>query len=106
MRRRIAWMVGLVVVIGVLVASAIAAYNWTQTRFFVGADEDTVVVYRGIQQNIGPISLSTVYEDTGIEVADLPSYQQALLQETLSAGSLEDAMAIVDRLRAAAEGSG
>jgi protein phosphatase len=30
------------------------------------ADENSVVIYRGIQQDLGPISLSTPYEDTGI----------------------------------------
>ena len=74
------------------------AYQWTQTRFFVGADDDTVVIYRGIQQNIGPISLSTPYEDTGILLADLSNFKRATVEGTISARSLADARAIVNAL--------
>ena len=65
-RRRIGWIVGLVIVLALIAAALFAGYHWTQTRYFVGADEDTVVIFRGIQQNIGPIPLSTPYEDTEI----------------------------------------
>ena len=73
-RRRVGWIVGLVLVLALIAAGLLVAYNWTQTRYFVGADEDTVVIYQGIQQNIGPIALSTPYEDTEIPLADLPSF--------------------------------
>lgn len=105
-RRRVGWIIGLLLVLALLATALFTAYNWTQTRFFVGADDDTVVIFRGIQQNLGPISLSTVYEDTGIPLDDLSSFEQQAVEETISAGSLEDAMAVVERLRAGAEGSG
>jgi len=103
-RRRIAWIIGLVLVLALLAAAVLAAYNWTQTLFYVGADDDTVVVYRGIQQNIGPISLSTAHDDTGILLDDLPQFQRSTVEETISARSLADAEAIVERLRETAEG--
>ncbi|MFT4229044.1 MAG: protein phosphatase 2C domain-containing protein [Microbacterium sp.] len=98
-RRSIAWIVGLVVVIALLLAGLFGAYNWTQTRFFVGVDDDTVVVFRGIQQSLGPISLSTVYEDTGIPLDDLTLFQRQSVEETISADSLDEALEIVERLR-------
>ena len=98
-RRRLWWIVGLVVVIAALIAGLAAAYSWTQTRYFVGSDENSVVIYRGIQQDLGPISLSTPYEDTGILLADLPFYQRLAVQQTISARSLADAQEIVDTLR-------
>jgi serine/threonine protein phosphatase PrpC len=97
-RRRIWWIVGLVVVIGALVAAALGAYGWTQTRYFVGSDEDSVVIFRGIQQDLGPIPLSSPYKDTGILLADLPFYQRLAVQQTISARSLADAETIVDTL--------
>ena len=81
----------------------IAAYNWTQTRYFVGAGESTVVVFRGIQQDIGPISLSTPFEVTDILLADLPAFDRESVETTLSARSLADAQAIVERLQTSAE---
>ena len=98
-RRRITWIAGFVIVIALIVGGLIAAYNWTQTRFYVGADLDTVVVFQGIQQNLGPIPLSSIYEDTGIPLDDLTYFQRLAVEETISAGSLDEAREIVDRLR-------
>ncbi|OJU47306.1 MAG: protein phosphatase [Microbacterium sp. 69-7] len=103
-RRRIWWVVGLIAILAALSAAALGAYGWTQTRYFVGADADTVVIYRGIQQDIGPISLSSVYEDTGIVLNDLPFYQRLAVTSTISARSLSDAEQIVDTLRTTLEG--
>ena len=105
-RRRVGWIIGLLLVLALIGVGLVTAYNWTQTRFFIGADTDTVVIYRGIQQNIGPITLSTVYEDTGVPLDELSSFELQAVQETISAGSLDDARAIVERLRTTAEGSG
>ena len=97
-RRRLAWIAGFVIVLAMIGVALFGAYQWTQTRFFVGADDDTVVIYRGIQQNIGPISLSTPYEDTGILLADLSNFKRATVEGTISARSLADARAIVNAL--------
>ncbi len=83
-----------------------AGYNWTQTRYYVGADDDSVVIYRGIQQSIGPFSLSSVYEDTNIVLADLTDFDRQTVEATISARSLSDAEQIVKRLRPAQEASG
>lgn len=79
------------------------AYSWTQSRYFVGADDDSVVIYRGIQQDLGPIPLSSVHEDTGILLSDLPFYQRLAVTSTISARSLADAEAIVETLRETVE---
>lgn len=102
-RRRAFWIGGLVLMLIGLIGIGTAAYNWTQTRYYIGADEDSVVIYRGVQQNIGPIQLSTPVEDTAILLADLPPYQRASVERTITARSLPDAMAIVERLRAGSE---
>jgi hypothetical protein len=91
------------VVVVVLAIGTLLAYNWTQTRFFVGADENTVVIFKGIQQDLGPIPLSSEYEDTGILLDDLPSFSRQTVESTISAGSLAEAQEIVDRLRRTAE---
>ncbi|QTV80374.1 PP2C family protein-serine/threonine phosphatase [Microbacterium sp. NIBRBAC000506063] len=102
-RRRIGWFAGLVLVLGLFAGALWSAYNWTQTRYFIGADEDTVVIFQGIQQNIGPWSLSEVHEDTGILMDDLPYFTRTQVERTITAASLEDAEAIAERLRVTAE---
>ncbi len=101
--RRIWWVVALVGVLLALVVGLVGAYSWTQTRYFVGADADTVVVYRGIQQSIGPFSLSEPYADTGIDLDDLPAFVRDSVEQTISAGSLTDAQRIVAQLRETSE---
>jgi len=102
-RRRLGWIAGMLVVLIMLGVAAFAAYSWTQTRYFIGADEDSVVIFQGVQQNIGPITLSTPIRDTDILLADLPPYQRASVERTITARSLADAEAIVVRLQAGAE---
>ncbi|MFT4214420.1 MAG: protein phosphatase 2C domain-containing protein [Microbacterium sp.] len=104
-RRRVWWIVGLAAILAIIAGSLFAAYNWTQSRYFIGADDDSVVIFRGIQQDLGPLSLSSVYQDTDILLADLPLYQRLAVRDTISARSLADAEALVDTLRESAEDS-
>ncbi|QKJ17977.1 PP2C family protein-serine/threonine phosphatase [Microbacterium hominis] len=103
-RRRWGWIAGVLLVLVAFAIVAFVAYQWTQTRYFVGADEDTVVIFQGIQQDIGPISLSTEYEETDIRLDDLSPFTRATVERTISASSLEEAQSIVDRLRAVSGG--
>jgi protein phosphatase len=105
-RRRLGWLAALILVLVGIGATLFAGYTWTQTRYYVGADTDSVVIYRGVQQSIGPISLSSVYEDTGIELSGLSDFDRQTVQTTVSAGSLADAEQIVDRLRPKPEATG
>ncbi len=85
-------------VIAALAWAAVASYQWTQTKYFVGEDDGMVVIYRGVQQNVGPFALSTPYEDTGIALEDLPLFLQQSVEDTLPADSLDEARTIVKRL--------
>ncbi len=98
-RRRLTWLVGSIAIALAIALTLLLGYAWTQTRYFVGADEDTVVIYQGIQQDIGPISLSTEHNDTGIPISLLSTYDRQQIDRTISASSLEEAQEIVSRLR-------
>ena len=97
-RRRITWLVGLVLVVLAIIIGAFTAYQYSQSRYFVGVDNGNVAIYRGVQESIGPISLSTVYRTTSVELDSLPSYQQDRLEDTINASDLSDAERIVDTL--------
>lgn len=98
-RRRRWWITGFVVVLAILATAAFAGYQWTQTRYFVGVEDGNVVIFRGIQQDLGPLPMSSVYLDTQISVDDLPAYQRMVVQATTPARSLEDAERVVQNLR-------
>ncbi len=98
--RRMAWLIGAVVVVVVIIAGLIVGYRITQTHYFVGSDGQTVAIYRGIQQDIGPVSLHSVYQQTSIRLSDLPAYTRQTVTATISAADLADAKSIISRLSA------
>ncbi|MDQ1555703.1 MAG: family protein phosphatase, partial [Actinomycetota bacterium] len=62
-----------------------------------------VAIFRGVQQNLGPIHLSSVYQTTAIDVSKLDAFTQKTVQASLSAVDLAQAEDIVDRLADAAK---
>lgn len=90
--------VGFVAVLAIVAASW-AAYAWTQTQYFVGATNGHVTIFNGVSQSLGPISLSHVYRETGVEVSSLPDYSQQLVAQTVPASTLSDAEQIISDLQ-------
>ena len=97
-RRRLLWTLGLLAVVAVLLGGVALGYQWTQSRYFVGTDGSTVIIYRGVQQNIGSFALHSVAENTEIPMTALDGLERRQIERTLSAGSLEEARDIVARL--------
>lgn len=96
--RRLLWALGMLAVLAVLLGGITLGYQWTQTRYFVGTDGETVIIYRGVQQNIGPFSLSSVAEPTDIPLSALDGLERRQIERSLGASSLKDARDIVARL--------
>jgi protein phosphatase len=96
--RRIVWLVGASLVVIGLVVALVAGYRWTQSRYYVGSNGQTVAIYRGIQQNLGPISLHSVYQETSVKLSDLPEYTRQTVKDTINANDLQDAEDIIERL--------
>lgn len=101
-RRRILWGVGVGLAAAAIVLAGWLGYRWTQMHYYVGVSDGNVAIFRGVQQSIGPISLSHVHQTTAISVDELPLYQRDAVESTISADSLRDAQRIVDRLSASA----
>lgn len=97
-RRRLFWALGLIAVVAVLFSGILLGYQWTQTRYFVGTDGQSVIIYRGVQQDIGSFSLYSVAEDTDIPMSALGGLERRQVERTLGAASLEEARDIVTRL--------
>ena len=97
-RRRFVWSFWIVLLVAAIVAVFVLGYQWTQTRYYVGESNGRVAIYQGIQQDLGPISLHEVHTETTIDVADLRTYDQQRVEQTISAGSFSEANRIVQRL--------
>ena len=67
-----------------------AAYNYTQTRFYIAEESGYVTIYQGIRESFGPLRFSHVYQRTEVLVSDLNEYQQQLVSRSISGDSFED----------------
>jgi serine/threonine protein phosphatase PrpC len=99
-RRRLSWAAGIVVLALALALALVGAYAWTQTRYYLGSDEDTVVIFQGVQQNVGPISLSREYQDTGIPLSLLNVYDRQRIEQTVGPEGLDEIRETVERIKA------
>jgi len=97
-RRRIIWLVGIILIVAAIVTALVAAYEWTQSRYYVGEDGGNVAIYKGVQQDLGPITLSGVYRQTDIALSDLSSFSRRSIEATITADDLADAERIVSQL--------
>src|SRR5690606_10004192 len=97
-RHKVSWLIAIILMIGAITIALILGYRWTQTHYFIGAYGDTVAIYQGVQQDLGPIKLSSVYQQTSISLESLPQYTRSSVIETLNANSLDHAREILDRI--------
>ena len=97
-RRRISLIVVILLVIAALFGAGAVGYQYTQQQYYVGVNGSSVAIFRGVQQNIGPFSLHSVYRDTTLELDDLTTFNRKRIEETISASSLADAERIINQL--------
>ena len=83
----------------VVVAGLWGAYAWTQTQYYVSSDTQHVVIYKGVPQTLGPISLHSVAEVSDLSVSALKPFEKARIDSGLRTDSLTAARTIVDSLR-------
>ena len=79
----------LLVLVAVIIGGGYIAWRWTQDQYYVAADsKGQVVIYRGINQRIAGISLSSPYQQTAIPLAQVPSNYQQTVKTAYATGSL------------------
>lgn len=97
--RSLTWILMVVILIAVIAAAALLAYNWTQTQFYVGVYEDHVAIFQGVQAKLGSFDLSHLHSITDVRVDQLTDYQRMQVSSTISTGTLDSAEQLVGRLR-------
>jgi len=91
----------LILLVVVVVGGGYAAWRYTQSQYYVGTDGNQVIIYRGVNQKVLGMSLSGVYQRTGIALAQVPSNDKAQVRSTVPATSLADARRTVGSIRQA-----
>ena len=72
-------------------ASVWGIYSYTQSRYYLGVQDGKIAIYQGIKESFAGFGFSHLYQQSTVEVATLPDFQQELLSRTISADSLADA---------------
>lgn len=94
-------------VLALLAGGGWLGYRWTQSQYFLAPEGEVVAIYRGIPQEVGPLSLSEVHSRTDLRLEELPGYARDRLEATITVSSLaqaEDRVAeLRDEVRAAEE---
>jgi PPM family protein phosphatase len=89
----------LVILVLVVVGGVYAAWRYTQGQYYVGTDGSQVIIYRGINERVLGMSLSSVYQRTGIRLAQVPANDLPQVRNTITADSLADAQKTVSNIR-------
>ena len=83
----------------VIVGGGYAAWRYTQGQYYVGTDGSQVIIYRGVNQKVLGMSLSGVYQKTGIPLDKVPANDKTAIQNTTPVSSLADARKTVANIR-------
>ena len=104
--RRFRWLRRLAVVAvvaGLVWGGARVAEDWLLTQYYVGELSGQVAIFRGVSQEIGPITLSRAHEPVdGLPVGALPDVYREQVSNTITADNYTEARGIVENLRGAA----
>ncbi|MFC5369306.1 protein phosphatase 2C domain-containing protein [Arcanobacterium bovis] len=92
---RLAVVMGIFAVIGIALT---AAYAWTQSQYYVAPAGENIGIYKGIPQDIGPISLHSLEERTDVRIKDLTEVVQHRLETPITRSSLSEARELVATL--------
>jgi serine/threonine protein phosphatase PrpC len=89
----------LVVLLLLIAGGGYAAWRYTQSQYYVGASGGQVAIFRGVNEQVAGMSLSSVYTRTGIPMSGVPASDVRQIQATITASGLADARRIVLNIR-------
>jgi protein phosphatase len=85
----------LILLFAVVAGGGFAAWRYTQSQYYVAASGGKVVIFRGINQKVAGLSLSSVFQRTDIPLTAVPQTDRARIAATIPANSLADARTII-----------
>jgi protein phosphatase len=96
--RRLRQIATYLLIVAVALYGLFLAYEYTQTRYFVGTSDGVVVIYKGIKEELGPFKFSSVYEVSNITLDSLTDFQREALERSIAAETIEEARRVLDQL--------
>jgi PPM family protein phosphatase len=74
-------------------------WRYNQSQYYVGVQDGYVAIFRGTNQSVAGINLSTLVQTSTLPVGQLRSSDQAGLTQTISQDSVSDAQQLIDQLQ-------
>jgi serine/threonine protein phosphatase PrpC len=92
----------LVLLVLVVGGGLIGGWEYVQGQYYIGEHNGNVAIFRGVDQDVAGISLSSLIQDyPSLPVATLVSADQAQIAQTISYGSQQAAQTVVSQLQQA-----
>ncbi len=101
--RRFVWLkriLATLVVVGLVWIGVAWAWSWTQDQYYVGEQDGSVTIFRGINSEVGGLSLSSAYETSDVSLDRLSEIEADRVREGIAYDNLADAEAKVQDLAA------
>lgn len=89
----------LVLFIVAAIGGSVAAYNWSQQQYYVGAYEGNVTIFQGVPLYVFALELSHPTVISEVKLADLPRFQRSKVADNVSFDTSEAAHDLVNDLR-------
>ena len=99
--RRFVWAKRLCVValvVGVAWIGVAWLWSWSQQQYYIGEQDGTVVIFRGINASVAGLDLSEPYQTTDVQVDRLSDFDAGKVRSGIETSDLQDAQATVDNL--------
>jgi PPM family protein phosphatase len=100
--RRFRWLRRIVVLALLLALLGFAgklAYDWTQDQYYVADSGEGVAIYQGIHADVPLVTLSSLHEESGLTLSELPAYWRNRVENGIDATGLANAHNIVRELQ-------
>jgi PPM family protein phosphatase len=99
-RRRWPIVTGALVLLVILLGGgAYGAWWYNQQQYYVGVHGGYVAIFRGTNQSVAGISLSSLLTPSTLQVSQLGTNDQATISQTISKSSVGDAEALITQLQ-------
>ena len=103
-RRRWPIVTGALVLLLILLGGgAYGAWWYNQQQYYVGVHDGYVAIFRGTNQSVAGVSLSSLLTPSTLKVSQLGTNDQSTISQTIAKGSVSDAKALITQLQSGAD---
>jgi hypothetical protein len=79
-------------------------WQYVQGQYYVGVQNGNVAIFRGVDQDIAGISMSSLVQRTNLPIAEVPAGNQGMIRQTIAASDLAGAQSVVAQIQQGVSG--